>query len=182
MTGVPCRLHPTLVGASVTAIRLKTKDTRMEALTQCWFTRIHRPERARHREPDGSVRSTCRYCQRAIVSWDREAWSLSDGLDVSRLAETASGRFLTLYDTAGDFVLHRYTVSHLNDEEAITAYKQQLRDEYGLDDPDTTLELRDSQRRPAKTSTSKSRAGSKVAAGHPAPQTIVYTTETDQNL
>lgn len=143
----------------------------MEALTQCWFTRIHRPERARHREPDGSVRSTCRYCQRAIVSWDREAWSLSDGFDVSRLAETASGRFLTLYDTAGDFVVHRYTVAHLNDEEAITAYKLQLREEYGLDDPDTTLELRDSQRRPGKGAARRSK---------PAP--VAYTTEVDQNL
>jgi len=115
----------------------------MEALTQCWFTRIHLPDRHRHRADDGSTTATCRYCHRNIVSWDKSAWALADGFNVSRLAD-ASGRYLTLFDTAGDFVVHRYTVAHLNDEEAIEAFKANLRAEYGMDDADSTLELRDS--------------------------------------
>ncbi|MEO0030699.1 MAG: hypothetical protein RIS94_457 [Pseudomonadota bacterium] len=114
------------------------------ALTQCWYTRIHSPERQRHRNADGSTGSVCRHCHEPIVSWDRSGWALARGFDVSRLAATASGRFLTLYDSAGDFVLHRYAVAHLPDEDAVDAFKQRLRDEYGIDDPDSTLELRDS--------------------------------------
>ena len=121
-----------------------------EALTQCWFTRIHLPERHRHREADGSINSTCRYCHKPIVSWNRDSWTLATGFDVSRLAETASGRHLSLYDREGDFVLHRYPVAHLNDEAAIDAFKDRLRGEYGLDHADSTLELRDSAR-PARS-------------------------------
>lgn len=146
----------------------------MQALTQCWFTRTHRPARVRHREADGSVTSTCRYCERAIVSWDRTAWSLADGFDVARLAETASGRFLTLYDTAADFVVHRYPVAHLNDEEAIAAFKLQLRAEHGLDDPHSALELRDSARRGGRAI--RAPQAQTVAAGLP------FAAESDQNL
>lgn len=125
----------------------------METLTQCWFTRIHLPDRHRHREEDGSCTGTCRYCHRRLVSWHKGAWALADGLNVSRLAEI-SGRYLTLYDHAADFVVHRYAVAHLNDEQAIDAFKAALSAEYGLADDDTTLELRDSaashRRRPVR--------------------------------
>jgi hypothetical protein len=116
----------------------------MEALTQCWFTRVHRPARARQRQSDGAVSSTCRYCQRTVVSWDRENWTLSNGLDVSRLVETTSGRTLTLFDTLGDLIIRRFPVRHLDDEGAVTAFKLQLRAEHGLDEPGSMLELRDS--------------------------------------
>jgi hypothetical protein len=117
----------------------------MEALTQCWFTRVHHPEPARERQEDGSVISTCRYCQRRIVTWTKNAWSLADGFNVSRAAELASGRYLTLHDVATDFVVRRFALAHLPDEEAVEAYKQELRERYALDDPDTTLALIDSQ-------------------------------------
>jgi len=116
----------------------------MEALTQCWFTRVHRPERERHRESDGSQTSTCRYCQRALVSWDRENWNLSDGLDVSRLAELTNGRTLTLIDTLGDLIIRRFPVRHLGSEAEVEALKQELREQYALDDAGSTLVLRDS--------------------------------------
>lgn len=122
----------------------------MEALRQCWFTRVHRPARSRWHEVDGSTGSTCRYCHQPIVSWSRDSWSLATGFDVSRLAETASGRFLTLYDREADFVVHRYSVAHLNDEEAIEAFKLAVRAEYRMDDADSTLELRDSRRTPMR--------------------------------
>ncbi|MDF8333161.1 hypothetical protein [Novosphingobium cyanobacteriorum] len=131
-----------------------------EALTQCWFTRIHLPERHRHKEADGSTSSTCRYCHRPIVSWSKDAWSLATGLDVSRLAATASGRYLWLHDREADYVIHRYTVKHLNDEEAIEAFKERLRAEYNLDDPDTTLVLMDSH--PPKRKRPVRKAGAKA--------------------
>ncbi|KUR76550.1 hypothetical protein AQZ50_13345 [Novosphingobium sp. Fuku2-ISO-50] len=116
----------------------------MEALTQCWYTRMHRPERARHRESDGSVTSTCRYCRRPLVSWDRVNWSLSNGLDVSHLAEITSGRTLTLIDTLDDLIIRRFPVRHLGSEAEVDALKQELRAEYALDEPGSTLVLRDS--------------------------------------
>jgi len=122
----------------------------MEALTQCWFTRVHRPARARRRQSDGSVSSTCRYCERTVVSWDRENWTLSNGLDVSRLVETTSGRTLTLVDTPGDLIIRRFPVQHLDDEDAVIAFKLQLCAEFGLDEPGSTLELRDSALPPIK--------------------------------
>ena len=116
----------------------------MQALTQCWFTRLHRPERWMEHDDDGSHLSQCRYCARRIVSWDREAWYLADGFNVSRLAETAAARSLTLVDVTEELVLHRFSVSHLNDEEAIEAFKRQLAGRFGLDEPGTPLRLLDS--------------------------------------
>ena len=117
----------------------------MEALTQCWFTRVHLPERAREHYDDGSVISSCRYCQRRIVSWTSNTWSLADGFNVSRAAELACGRYLTLQDVASDYVVRRFAVAHLPDEEAVAAYKNELREQFGLDDPESTLDLLDSQ-------------------------------------
>jgi hypothetical protein len=116
----------------------------MEALTQCWFTRVHRPERERHRDSDGSVTSACRYCRRPLVSWDRVNWNLSNGLDVSRLAEITSGRTLTLIDTLDDLIIRRFPVRHIGSEAEVDALKQELRTEYALDEPGSTLVLRDS--------------------------------------
>jgi len=123
----------------------------MEALTQCWFTRVHRPVRERHRDSDGSVTSTCRYCDRPLVSWDRQNWNLSNGFDVSRLVELTSGRTLTLMDTLGDLIVRRFSIRHLETEAEVDAFKQDLRAQYGLDDPDTTLELLDSEPRARRT-------------------------------
>ena len=116
----------------------------MESLTQCWFTRVHRPVRERHREDDGSLHSTCRYCHRPLVTWDHENWNLATGFDVSRLAELTSGRTLTLIDTTGDLIIRRFPVRHLETEEEVDAYKAELRAMFNMDDPDSTLILRDS--------------------------------------
>jgi len=116
----------------------------MVALTQCWYTRVHRPMRERHRDSDGSLTSNCRYCNRPLVSWDRENWSLSGGLDVSRLADMTSGRTLTVIDMLDDLVVRRFPVRHLDNEADVDALKQELRAQYGLDEPGTTLVLRDS--------------------------------------
>jgi hypothetical protein len=75
----------------------------MEALTQCWFTRVHQPERKRHREADGSVSSLCRHCHRPIISWNRLNWFLAGGFNLTRLAETAA-RFITVLDREDDYI------------------------------------------------------------------------------
>jgi hypothetical protein len=116
----------------------------MVALTQCWFTRAHRPVRERHRDSDGSLTSTCRYCHRPLVSWDRENWNLANGLDVSRLVELTSGRTLTLIDMLDDLIVRRFPIRHLDNEADVEALKQELRVQYGLGDPGSTLVLRDS--------------------------------------
>ena len=122
----------------------------MEALAQCWFTRVHRPERDRHRADDGSITSTCRYCRQPLVSWDRGTWSLATGLDMGRLAELTLGRTLTVVDKYDDLIVRRFPIRHLDDEDAVEAFKLELRAQFGLDDPDTTLVLRDSAPPPRK--------------------------------
>jgi hypothetical protein len=116
----------------------------MVALTQCWYTRVHRPVRERHRDSDGSVTSTCRYCDRPLVTWDHHSWNLANGLDVSRLAELTSGRTLTLIDMLEDLIVRRFPIRHLDNEADVEALKRELRDQYGLDEPGSSLVLRDS--------------------------------------
>jgi hypothetical protein len=114
------------------------------ALTQCWYTREHRPTSERYHESDGSTFSICRHCGRRIVTWGKHRWSIADGLDVSRLAETVAGRFLTVLDKADDLVVRRFTVSHLPDEPAIEAFKAELRERYAIDEQGSDLTLIDS--------------------------------------
>jgi len=116
----------------------------MEALTQCWFTRVHRPVRERHRDDDGALTSMCRYCHRPLVSWDHANWNLANGLDMSRLAELTGGRTLTLIDSLEDLIVRRFSIRHLETEAEVDAFKQELRAQYALDEPGTTLVLRDS--------------------------------------
>ena len=115
-----------------------------EALTQCWYTREHRPTALRYHEDDGSTFSICRYCGRRIVTWGKHRWSIADGLDVSRLAETVVGRFLTVLDKADELVVRRFTVDHLPDEAAIDVFKDELRERYAMDEPGSDLTLVDS--------------------------------------
>jgi hypothetical protein len=144
-------------GPPITGSDHRTKGARVrtEALTQCWFTRVHRPVRERHRDADGSLTSTCRYCHRPLVSWDHANWNLANGFDVSRLVELTSGRTLTLIDTTGDLIVRRIPIRHLQTEDEVDAFKRELRAQYGLDDPDSTLDLRDSAPRQSRRARSK---------------------------
>jgi len=117
------------------------------ALSQCWFTREHWPTPLRFHEDDGSTFSICRHCGRRIVNWGNHRWSIADGLDISHLTELVSGRFLTVLDSADELVVRRFTVGHLPDEEAIEAFKEELRERYGMDEPGSDLTLVDSAER-----------------------------------
>ena len=151
--------------------RTEGERVRTEALTQCWFTRVHRPVRERHRDADGSMTSTCRYCHRPLVSWDHANWNLSNGFDVSRLVELTSGRTLTLIDTMGDLIVRRIPIRHLPDEDAVNAFKLELRAQYALNDPDTTLILIDSAPRASRRGRPKPAAPPDIASlgGGPLP-------------
>ena len=116
----------------------------MKALTQCWFTRVHMPEARPHKDDDGSLNSYCRHCERPIVSWDRQRWFLADGFNVTRLAETVSGRFLVLLDSLEESIVGRWSVQHIEDPAEIEAFKQALIEQHGIGQPGTTLELYDS--------------------------------------
>lgn len=136
----------------------------MEALTPCWYTRVHRPVRARTHGEDGSVSSTCRYCNQPLISWNRRDWSLDTGINMSRLAEQTCGRMLTLVDPQSDMVVRRIALGHLESEDAITAFKAEIAAQFGLDEPDNTLELRDSAipGRRLRTKPPATRAASRV--------------------
>lgn len=116
----------------------------MKALTQCWFTRVHLPEARPHKDDDGSHSSHCRHCERPIVSWDRQRWFLADGFNVTRLAETVSGRFLVLLDTGEEAIIGRWSVQHLEDPAELDAFKQAICEQHGVGQPGAALELYDS--------------------------------------
>jgi hypothetical protein len=117
----------------------------MTGLTQCWYTRTHIPVSRKHKEGDGSYTSECRYCGKAISSWNKGRWYLADGFNVSRLRDATSGRCLYVIDVFDDFVVARYPIDHLESPAAIRAYREELAEKHGLKQPGCTLELRDSK-------------------------------------
>jgi hypothetical protein len=116
-------------------------EVQMDAMSQCWFTREHRPTRERRRTADGTYTGTCRYCQRALVSHDRETWTVAGEFDVSSLT---AGRVLTVIDTYEDMIIRRVLVPDADSEADVDVMKHDLRTRYGLDDPGSPLILRDS--------------------------------------
>ena len=116
----------------------------MLALTQCWYTRNHVPEGRAHREGDNSYSSHCRYCGRPIFSRNKQVWHLADGFDLTQFEDVKGPRHLYLLDVTDDFVLGRFPVDHLENEEAVEAFKQQLREQHHADAPDSSVVLLDS--------------------------------------
>ena len=116
----------------------------MLALTQCWYTRNHLPERRTHREEDNSFSSHCRYCGRPISSRNKQSWHLADGFDLTQFKDLKGPRHLYLLDVSDDFVLRRFLISHLDCEEAVEEFKEKLREEYNADAPGSTIMLLDS--------------------------------------
>lgn len=117
----------------------------MPGLAQCWYTRVHVPEGRKHKEADGSHSAACRYCHKPISSWNKGAWYLADGFNVSHLRESTGGRFLYVIDVIDELVVARYPIDHLSRAAEIRAYKDELRQTHGMDAFGCTLQLRDSQ-------------------------------------
>ena len=137
----------------------------MKALTQCWFTRVHMPEARPQKEDDGSHSSYCRHCERAIVSWDRHRWFLADGFNVTRLAETVSGRFLVVLDGVDETIIGRWSVQHLEDPAELDAFKQAIVEQHGVNAPGSTLELYDSGDAKATRAQARRAASRRVPGG-----------------
>ena len=118
----------------------------MFALTQCWFTRAHKPDHAGRRDAKGVYHGACRYCDRPIISWDRQAWHLAEGFNLMQVYQDAQTPFLYLVDTRDDFVVARFPVDHLQSEDEISAFAQKIQQENNVGDPDSFLILRDSRK------------------------------------
>jgi hypothetical protein len=117
----------------------------MPALTQCWYTRAHRPAHVDKDRATGVFHGKCRYCGRAISSWNRESWHLSDGFNIEDITRTIQERFLYLVDTDEEFVIARFTVAHLQGEDEIAAYRAHLHETHCTGEAAEALEVRDSR-------------------------------------
>ena len=87
----------------------------------------------------------CRYCQKPITSWNKGAWYLADGFNISRLRDSTSGRCIFVIDVADELIVARYPIEHLKGPAAIRDYKLELRAVHGIDELGSTLRLIDSQ-------------------------------------
>ena len=118
----------------------------MLALTQCWFTRTHVPVQAGRPDSEGVFRSTCRYCERQIISWDRKVWHIADGFNLLSITGGIQKAFLFLVDTRDDCVVARFPIDHLDDESEISAFAKQIKEDRQVDAPGSFLVLRDSRK------------------------------------
>ena len=117
----------------------------MPALTQCWYTRTHVPAGRKHKEEDGSYSAECRYCHKAITSWNKGAWYPADGFNISRLRESTGGRMLYVVDVIDEFIVARYPIEHLKGPAAIRDFKLELRAAHAMDEFGSTLQIFDSK-------------------------------------
>ncbi|MBC2662693.1 GGDEF domain-containing protein [Novosphingobium flavum] len=119
----------------------------MLALTQCWFTRTHVPAYPGRKNAEGVFRSDCRHCDRPIISWDKKAWHLAEGFNLLSVYQGMEKPFLYLIDTRNDFVVARFPIDHLETEPEVEAYMEQIKADNGVNDPESSLALRDSRKR-----------------------------------
>ena len=116
------------------------------ALTQCWFTRAHKAAGAPGRRgSDGVFHSYCRYCERPIVSWDKESWHIADGFNLLEIQAASQAAFLYLLDTRDAAVVSRFPIDHLETEAEIEALAKKITEEHELGQFDNPLVLRDSR-------------------------------------
>jgi hypothetical protein len=101
------------------------------------------PAGRKHREPDGSFSSECRYCHKPITSWGKSDWYLADGFNISRLRDSTGGNFLYVIDIVDELVIARYLTDHIKNAAELRAYRQELSRVHGLDEPGSTLQIRD---------------------------------------
>ena len=119
----------------------------MLALTQCWFTRTHVPAYPGQRNKDGIYRSECRHCDRPIISTDRKTWQMAEGFNLMTVYQGIEKPFLFLIDTRNDFVVARFPIDHLEFENDVESFAEQIKVDNGVNDPASALALRDSRKR-----------------------------------
>ena len=136
----------------------------MLALAQCWFNREHTPAYSARRGGDGIYRCVCRHCKRSIMSWDKRMWHLADGFNLHEACQDLDTSFLYLVDNRSDSVVARFPIDHLANKAEIDAYSKQIREDRGVDEPGSFLELRVSRSR-----TSGKRRAKPVAVEEPLP-------------
>lgn len=117
----------------------------MLTLTPCWFLRRHTPSDSISRKQSGVYFSSCRFCERPIISSDRNNWDLAEGFNLNTVYASSSSNYLYIVDLLNDLVISRFSIDHLSCEAEIAAYAEQITHDYGIDKSDGTLALRDSR-------------------------------------
>lgn len=117
------------------------------ALTQCWYTRQHRPVATPRERVEGAFYAYCRHCRRPIFSCDGQYWHLDGGFNMETLGEKANS-FLSVVDVADGMIVARVAVPPEADESFVEALKAEIAERYGIGQHNTNLAIRDN--RPGK--------------------------------
>ncbi|GFM30232.1 hypothetical protein [Novosphingobium sp. PY1] len=111
-------------------------------LAQCWYLRKHVPAGRRHREDDGVLHCTCRYCQRPIKSRGGKIWDLAEGFDLDALAEAGRNRHFSVVDVIDDMVIARYPIDREAGDEDVAELLANICEKHGVEDAAGAIEVR----------------------------------------
>jgi hypothetical protein len=118
------------------------------AMAQCWYTREHRPaQNQRPREDGRPVYARCCHCHRDISSLNGRLWEIAGGFNAEAAGHSRARAFLSVVDVVDEMVIARFPIGAIPDEAGVQALRARLRLRYGLDEPASTLVLRDSRQR-----------------------------------
>jgi len=117
------------------------------ALTQCWYTRSHRPAHSPKEPVDGAFYAYCRHCRRPIFSIDGQFWHIDGGFNMETLGDKANS-FLSVVDVVDGMIVARVPVDPATDEAVVDALKEQIKEQYGIGEEGNNLAIHDN--RPGK--------------------------------
>jgi len=112
------------------------------ALTQCWYTRAHRPLQIPREAVEGAFYAYCRHCRRPIFSQDGRFWHIDGGFNIETLGDLANS-FLSVEDIADGMTIARFPLSPDADEAEVEALKEQITKDFGIGEEDNALTIRD---------------------------------------
>jgi len=115
-------------------------------MAACWYLRAHGPAHApRPREDGRMLYARCCHCHRDIASMDGRHWAIAGGFDPEAAGRQRARAFLSVVDVVDEIVLARFPIGTVPDERGVLALRAHLRRRYRLDEPGSTLVLRDSR-------------------------------------
>ncbi|MGV3511710.1 MAG: hypothetical protein ACO1OX_06860 [Novosphingobium sp.] len=118
------------------------KPATTQTLTQCWYTREHKPGHQRTRGDGGITHATCRHCHRPIRSHGGKSWVLADGIDLDELATRSSIRFICVTSLADGLVIARYPLERDADERTVSAKLAEIVARHGAAEAGSGLDVR----------------------------------------
>lgn len=112
-------------------------------LTPCWYARDHHPMHPPYVLEHGELaHDRCRHCHRPIFSADLRRWHIDGGFNMESWETTWTRAYLAVVDEQQERVIARFPIDHLP-EQSLGALRERLRGDFRIDDPDSTLVLRD---------------------------------------